>query len=538
MKVSILFSILISLQGSLLFSRDLTSRVKHVTIFAEDAQLTRSKYVELKKGENILRFTGLELDIQSHTIQISGSSGNQDISIISTEFLKEKIIKTSIEKAITNVKDSIKDLTDDITLLNYQIKNLKEEKAIILAHAKVEYHKEIDYINLLDNLIKYYRKSTFEVDKLMLNLEQKKAIKVSDKTKVESRLRHLSRENKMGIISTKIYAENATNQTLKLTYMVSGVSWTPFYDIKSSGTNKPLEVSSKATIQQNTGIDWKNVDLTLSTKKPIALGTIPSIHPWILHFRRSYKTYSKTNQIIDQRAISNTHIPLNNSINLPKEGLQLQANTFKNATNHMVNRVFKSRLKYNISGKNGSAVMELNRFDMESKYKYYAIPKYDQNVYLVANIHRHDQYDLIPAFANIFLEGLYMGKLFINPEVIHSSLELMLGKDSEIIVDRRKVKQDQEKQFRITGNTRTTSIEIELLVKNRKKSDIEMVIKDQLPVSREKDILVTPLKISKAELDSTSGTLTWKNKIPSLKSTKYIIKYEVQHPKNKPIANF
>lgn len=543
MKLFNLFIILITAPTlALSNNKDLTTNINHVTVFTEDAQLSRSKYVELKQGENTLRFTNLELEIKPNSIQVFGISGHKDISIISTLFSSEIKPKPGLKKYTKQINDSIETITDDIKLIDRRINNLKQEKTLILAHAKIEYRKEIDYINLLGSLVKFYRESTYEIDQLILKLEKKKRKKIALKSEKANRLIEKSKQEYTGIIEAKIYASRPVKQKIKLTYLISGVSWTPFYDIKSKGIKQPLDVSCKATIKQNTGIDWHNVSLTLSTRKPLTLGTIPNVHPWILHFQNSYKTYSKSNLIIDQQAISNSHLPLNSSVQLNNNQSSSNSNSyfekFKTATHKMINKEYQSTIKYNVSGQNGVAVMELDHFKMETKYKYYAVPKYDKNVYLVAEIETYEQYDLIPAFANIFLDGTYAGKLFINPQVIHSSLELMLGKDSDIIVDRRKINQALEKQRKIIGNIHTTTIEIELSIKNRKNIGIDMIIKDQIPVSNHSDIIVNALKTSKAKLDTTTGTLTWQKHLGPQKSNKYNIKYEVKRPKNKKIANF
>ncbi|MFK8037649.1 MAG: DUF4139 domain-containing protein [Crocinitomicaceae bacterium] len=529
------------------YHKNLETEIDSVTIFTSDAQINRSKSVDLKKGENILYFKSLELELQPNSIQLSGANNNKNMTVISHVFSQELIKVPGQEKLLENINDSLFSIKQDIKLLNNRMANLQQEKGLILSHAKISYEKELNYVNIVESMLAYYRKSTLKIDRLMLDIEKKKAKKEVTKNELEIRLQGKLKNNYEGIIKAKIFAKESIKQKLQLSYLVSGVSWTPFYDIKSNGINKPLQVSCKATIHQNTGIDWKNISLKLSTRKKTALTAIPKVHPWVLHFQNSYKRYSQNNLIIDQQAISNSHIPTKKTIKVNQNNNAAQQNstitnqylnTFKAATHKMINKEYRSSLKHTISGKEGIAVMELDNFKMQTDYKYYAVPKYDQNVYLVAEIQRHQQYDLIPAFANIFLEGIYVGKLFINPEALVSKLDLMLGKDNDIIVDRRKVDQLSDKHRRIIGNIARTTIEIELLIKNRKNSSVDIILKDQVPVSGQEGIKVDVLKISGAQLDSTSGTLTWKKSLASSKSQKYSIKYEIERPKNKKLANF
>jgi len=527
---------------SLSYSKDITSIIDSAIIFTEDAQLSRSRTIDLKQGENTIRFINLELDIKPNSIQLFGASGNKNISIVSTQFSKEPVSKPNFEIINKRLIDSIQEISEEIKLLDRRINNLTNEKALIIAHSKIEYKIEVDYLSLLKSLAEHYRESTLEIDKLILKLEFKKQNKEKLKNNLSNRLNENSIYQYTGVIEAKIYASKNIKQKLSLSYMISGVSWTPFYDIKSRGLKQPLNVSCKATIKQNTGINWDNISLTLSTRKPLALGTIPEIHPWVLYFQDSYQKYNQKNVLINQQSMMNSHLPVNTP--LTTNFTQGSSNPtdcfdkFTSATHKMINKEYRSRLKYNVSGKNGIAVVELDNFEMDTDYKYYTVPKYDRNVYLVAEVSNYEQYDLIPAFANIFLEGIYVGKLFVNPETIKNSLKLMLGKDSDVIVDRRKISQAQEKQRRISGNNDLTTIEIELVIKSRKTSEISLVVKDQVPISSEAEIVIDILKTSRAQLDTTSGTLTWEENLSPQKTAKYNIKYEVQKPKNRKLFNF
>ncbi|WP_415223145.1 DUF4139 domain-containing protein [Psychroserpens sp.] len=48
---------------------------------------------------------------------------------------------------------------------------------------------------------------------------------------------------------------------------VSEAGWFPIYDIKADKINEPLQLSYKAQVYQNTGTDWNDIKLTLSTRR-------------------------------------------------------------------------------------------------------------------------------------------------------------------------------------------------------------------------------------------------------------------------------
>ncbi|MFT5819138.1 MAG: hypothetical protein ACI8ZM_000361 [Crocinitomix sp.] len=531
---------------------DLVTKVDEATVFTQGAQLTREKRISLKKGENVFRFTGLEQAVNANSIQLFGTRGNEGFTVVYSRYFQESKPKIGIDRTIKAIRDSIQAVAIKMTARNNKIGNLQKEKQLVQNHNKVEGQAGETFVARLGELADFYRNRTNEIDQLIMKL-QAENLHLSNLTNgLNSRLAIHQRNTNMGVIEAKIYAEKAISVNLELNYLVDNVSWTPFYEIKSKGFEYPLNTVCKATVNQNTGVEWKDVKVTLSTKKPEILAAIPKVHPWVLYFQNKRTDYSNSNQLLYSGAISNGAIS-NASLPLELSGSyeNVSANTgpstpnttdyleqFKHATHKMINKEYEGTMKYSISGDGGVAVMVLEEFEMETKYIYYAVPKYDCNVYLLAEISKWEQYDLIPAFGNIFLEGSYVGKLFIDPSKVEEELQLMLGKDNEITVERRKIKQYSEKKMKLSGGIETTEIGIELIVKSKKKFPIDLVIKDQVPISKSVEIVVNVKNVSRAKQNGKTGTLTWAYELAPGEEKEHEIIYEVKKPKGKFVGNF
>ncbi|WP_084274332.1 DUF4139 domain-containing protein [Crocinitomix catalasitica] len=522
---------------------ELKTKVNKATVFTEGAQLSRVQKISLKKGENTIRFTELEKDVNLNSIQLFGLNGNDNISVVYTRFTHEAKVQPTVIKLIAVMQDSLDDLTRKISLRSNEIQNLQGEKNLILAHKDVGLKTEETMVNRLSTLTKFYRLSTNEIDELIYDLQ----VEVNEfngiKNAVQSRFNRQVAKKMMGVVEAKIYAVKDISMSFELNYLVTNVNWMPFYEIKSAGLSSPLKVVCKATINLNTGVDWDNVEMVLSTRKPEVLCRVPEVHPWVLHFQESHQKFAQQDQFVNNQAISNSYIPLDAPMNVYEPAVSSSSTSaylsrFKNAAHKMINKEFEDDIPYTIGGENGIAVMVLDEFDMQADYMYYAVPKYDQHVYLVAEIAEWEQHDLIPAYANIFLEGSYAGKLFIDPTSIDEKLTLMLGKDPDILVERKKVDQFDEKQLNLLGSTSTTEISIEINVKSKRKNDIKLVLKDQVPISNNEEIEVNIKNISKADKDDKTGVLTWTYDLKALSTVQHKIQYEVKKPKNKKIYNF
>jgi hypothetical protein len=74
-----------------------------------------------------------------------------------------------------------------------------------------------------------------------------------------------------------------------------------------------------------------------------------------------------------------------------------------------------------------------------------------------------------------------------------------------------------------------------MLVKNNRKTPVQIEVQDQLPVSSQSDITVDAMEISKGELDAKTGKLTWKYTLQPGEVKKIELSYAIKYPKNTKI---
>lgn len=538
MKKILLFSSILLGTLTSIAQQFVESQIDKAIVFSSGAQIERIQKVKLKAGENTISFINLERAINQQTIQVFG---NDKVTIVSTDFKQKEREDEFLPNNVLILKDSLKRLDKKSTLNSNERSNLSYEKNMILTNKTVQGKEGFDIEDLMD-LADYYRRKLNEIDELLFENSMEAEEIRKERNKVNEKLTKAGFAGNMGSIEVKIIANAPTTLDLKLTYIVNGVSWTPFYDIKSKGIDNPLEVALKGTINQNTGVNWDGVKLVLSTSTPLNYGVIPEVHPWTLYFRSEYhnnrNSYGWKGKsaapAYQTQTLSNASYDMKSSgQGVIEESVTLA--DFTKTTENMTNREYNISLPYNISGNNGKAVVELDNYEMKSDYVYYTAPKFDKNVYLLANVDDWEQYSLLPGMANIFLEGTYVGNSFIDPSEVNDTLSLLLGKDQDIVVDRKKIK-DYCKNS-VLGSFKTTELGIELLVKNKKNKTINIIVEDQIPISSIEEIEVKLLDKSKADLDEATGKLTWKYDLKAGESEKHVIRYEVKYPKKKVISN-
>jgi uncharacterized protein (TIGR02231 family) len=188
-------------------------------------------------------------------------------------------------------------------------------------------------------------------------------------------------------------------------------------------------------------------------------------------------------------------------------------------------------LPYDVPTNGKQQIATLKEVSVNGIFKFYAVPKLDKEAYLLTEISEWEKLNLLAGEANIIFEGTYVGKSFIDPASTNDTLNLTLGKDKRVVVKREKMLDFSSVKF--MGSNKLQTITYELTVKNNKKDSITFILKDQYPISTNKEIEVELQESTGAEINKEIGVLTWKLQLAPGESKKVRISYSVKYPKGK-----
>ena len=192
---------------------------------------------------------------------------------------------------------------------------------------------------------------------------------------------------------------------------------------------------------------------------------------------------------------------------------------------------FNIDLPYDVPTNDKAQTATLKEYEVRAIYKYYAVPKLDKDAFLLAEVADWESLNLLPGEANIIFEGTYIGKSFIDPSSTMDTINLTMGRDKRVVVKREKLKDFSKVKF--LGTNKKQIFTYEITVKNNKKDAINMLLKDQYPVSQNKEVEVELLESNDAAVNDETGVLTWKLKLAPGEVKKIRISYSVKYPKDK-----
>ncbi len=256
-------------------------QINKVTVFKQSAQIDKSLAIELKKGYNEIILLGNSSRLNTQSIQFNSSKDfvitdfspyiqfvrstqEMEDKLTDKEKLRVRVIKDSIV-LLRDKRNEIRDRMDILTSEGRTLNNIKE----------LEKPQKADSMSLIVDALNYYRsknieiaglqynlnESDIELQKLIRKLKQELQIILQDKEEGEN----LSKEEYC--VKLNLYAKNDVKTRINYRYNVSGIYWTPLYDIRFSSTNNPATFLLKAEFQQTTGEDWKDVSIVFSTEE-------------------------------------------------------------------------------------------------------------------------------------------------------------------------------------------------------------------------------------------------------------------------------
>lgn len=274
---------------------NVNSKIAGVTVFMSGAQVQRqSDMVELPQGVSLLVFSGLSSSIETQSLQAKGDGSFTILSVTrQNNFLLEK--KKSEQKQALEAKSE--GIADKIITLRNEIAVYKSEEEMLMKNQTVM-GPNVNY-----DLVKL--KAALDFQKQRLSEAKAKQISIEKEIgQLEEQLQKLNRQiaevdgkpiGNASDVVVKVSAKAATKGKFSLTYLVKNASWYPTYDIRAIDVASPIQLVYKANVSQNSGEDWKNVKLTLSSGNPSDHNEKPKLPIYLLgYLSAGYSLFNPT----------------------------------------------------------------------------------------------------------------------------------------------------------------------------------------------------------------------------------------------------
>ena len=244
-----------------------TAKISDVTLYPDAAIIKRQVTLDLPAGESEIQLADLPPSLDPASLRVEGSAGEK-VTIGNVEFR----LRANVPEADkTETQRKVKALRAERDRITDKIDSAENRKAMIqrLAQGGEAKENKLDldqWEKAVEIVGRNLQAVNDELRGLKLEIERIDAeIAALEPPQIAGRP-PAAREAKR-IATIAIDAAGPTKLTLAISYRVNNAGWRPIYDARldTRGASPSLEITRRAMIRQNSGEDWNEAKIALST---------------------------------------------------------------------------------------------------------------------------------------------------------------------------------------------------------------------------------------------------------------------------------
>jgi uncharacterized protein (TIGR02231 family) len=337
-------------------------------------------------------------------------------------------------------------------------------------------------------------------------------------------------------VGVLLEAAAATEAEIEVTYHVAGASWRPLYDLVLDG--EQLKVSYLAEITQQTGEDWPEVTLVLSTTRQGLRQTLPELSPWYIGRPKPPRVLMARGGSAAGAAMPMAAGPASEESfgaeavagwvpqSSRPEAKMLTAEPGQSESG--AGLVYTVARPLAVPSDGGPHKTLVASSAADASLDYLTVPVLAPEAYLRATV-TNGPLLLLPGQARIFHGSQFVGETHLDSVAPGEEFEVQLGVDDQIKVERKLRRRTTSKA--VIGSTRTIDIAYEITVENHRDRKAAVSVHDHIPVSTDGDIKVRPRETTPAPASTDDlGELTWTLILPPGESSAIRHRFTVEHP--------
>jgi uncharacterized protein (TIGR02231 family) len=505
-----------------------SSEVKEITIFLNKARVERQGNIRLKKGRNQIVFPYLSPHADAASLQVSGK-GN--FKIISARYELNYLVTLPVHPELKMLEDSLEKLQWGLEVMLNRKSVLSEEQSLLLANKSIGGANTGINSRELELVADLFKRRLSRIKEELLTLSQSEKTQRENIQKVHNQIHTFRQKSNQpsGAVLVEVEAMESGPARFDFSYLVSQVSWTPFYEVRVNENEKQLSLIFNAAVMQQTGEEWKKATVKLTTYNPAIGNYKPELTPWYLNFQDFITLGKKSARYHYPLKIEQETQKVMPEQEMPYATWQELIPTEQTG----LYTTYEIAVPYDISSDGKEVMLMVQEYKMPVQQIHFAVPKLEKDVFVMGHITNWQQQDLLAGKAAIYYQGSYTGETFLNPHEASDTLYLPLGRDRHVVIKRELLKDYSAGQF--IGNNRVRTFTYEFVIKNQKSYPVTLWMEDQIPVSQVKEIEVKALELSGGDLDKETGKVTWKIDLKANEQVKKRFSFSVKHPRGKYI---
>ncbi len=496
----------------------MNTEMKSVQVYRRGAAAERKGSVSLPEGRTRVQIAGMSeyADFDSLKLFFPEKVTGNNIRVIdpAVEYGDEEKPSEKLAERITLIDQEKEVLSEQIRLW--------KENGTFGGKAKADISNVESYIEKLPERIMTITKKIMDLDR------EKKAL--------QKDLNKALEEERKPLIEADLYASEAGTYPFAVQYYDNAAYWNPVYEIHTAGKGEDIEFRLRAQITQTTGEDWKNVAVSLYTGNPSVSNSLPEIAPVYLEIRPEFKARTMNSTMMMGMQMAGSAAPMmameDSAVEETVSFKRIETPEAEVNDNETMTEYALSEPRDIFTGDEGT-IADLQTFRIPAEYQLIAVPKKENHAYLCAEIKTEDLPVMIAGTAGVYLNDAFTGNVSVSPDMTEEKFRISLGRDERVQIQRKELR--KKSASALIRNQKTVEHEYEIIVTNRKSEEIKVSVTDQIPVSRDKTIVVETLKTDGGKADETTGLVKWELTLAPQETRSVHLAYRTGWPKDKDL---
>jgi len=519
------------------------SAVDAVTVYPDGASVTRVVTLDLPAGENYAVLKDFPLTLDPSSLRVEGEAATKlTIGAIDAKPPRAAppVNLPELDKRMEALKDERANLQGNIDAATARRKFAErfaeaspagigdKGEARPIAEWRAAFAAVGEEVASADSAIREAERKQREIDREIARLEQDRAQKPPSRMEVR----------------IELAAAAATKATLRVTYAVRNARWAPLYDARldtGAKDRKPaLELVRRAEITQNTGEDWSNVALAVSTVRTARGGSAPDLKSLVVQYPQLPRPMAAGAAMDYATAPAAAPQRLLRSSKSEEPVMEKAAEQQAVADVSGFQVVFRIPGRVSLGAGEGAKSLRVSSASLAPDLTVRAVPVIDPTAFLEASFKQTEDAPLLPGRVAIYRDGVFVGRGQMSAAAKDETVRLGFGADEKIKIERSVLKRNEGSAGLIVTTSKTDERAFKTTVRNGHDFPIRIAIEDQLPISENEDIAVEMLPSTTApsatNLRDKRGVLEWAFEAKAGEVKDINFAWRIRWPKDKSVV--
>jgi uncharacterized protein (TIGR02231 family) len=530
----------------------LSSEIKRVTVFSDRALVTREATAKVTAEPTVYAFKHLPGWVDDGSVRAAASNGRIVEVRVGRNYLTRATDPTykKAESEARALAERLGSLEDELMVLDAKEKQIADVRAFSMEKLPkdvlVDKLGVTNYANVVD----------YVADTLRATAKARRAVVAERELlgpEVESKRRHMEElKGLTQIEETTVYVTlqgtPSTDAALTLTYMLPGATWEPAHELRTvDAAASAVEVTSFAVVTQASGEDWSNAELAFSTQSSTAAVQIPELGALTLgdtrqatqtverkeaSFSRAESAFRGQNRLWNMRLQgSEQGASFEEIYKTNFEALQVvQSKTvqiFQSLQQRGTTAQFKAIGATKVRADGRSVRVPIGRARIAAKQAIVAAPEQSLNAATILEMRNDTGQALLPGAVSLYQGSSFLGMTNLNFVADGESFTMFLG-----VADQLKLSRALDKKHSALVKKARTQMALAFIVtlENLSSKPVTVALSDRVPVSEEREIVISNVKISPDVKPDSKGILKWQITLAPKEKRQVEIQYQIEYP--------